>query len=79
MSAKIKVEVRQVNIYGVGRETVFTSHDFWGLKLRPCLVFIACVFKVDLSLFWKKNLGWHDTLEELTLRIDAHTDDRKNL
>jgi hypothetical protein len=80
MTPKIQAEVQEVSLYDVGRHAYLTGHDFWGMKaIRPRRVFIACPLGEYQRMVKKKSSGWHDTLEELTLRIDARPEDRKEL
>jgi hypothetical protein len=70
-----------VSLYDVGRHAYLTGHEFCGMKsVRPRQVFIACPLGEYPGVVIKKKVsGWHDTLEEPTLRIDAHPEDRKEL
>jgi hypothetical protein len=81
MSPKIQAEVQEVSLYDVSRHTYLTGHDFFGMKpLRPRRVFIACPLGEYPGMVIKKKVpGWHDTLEELTVRIDARPEERKEL
>lgn len=76
MSAKIQAEIQQVKLYDVGRQTYLLRQ---GMKaLRPRRVFIAYPMKdYTRGQIKQKKIGWHDTLKELTLRIDVHPKDRK--
>jgi len=69
-----------MNLYDVGRQAYLTGNDFWGMKaIRPRRVFIACPLGEYSRTVKKKGSAWHDTLEELRLRIDARPEDRKGL
>jgi hypothetical protein len=55
--------------------------EFWGMKaLRPRRVFIACPVDgckgVFPSVKIKRAPCWHNTLEELTLRLEVYPQDR---
>jgi len=80
MSSKIQAQIRQVSLYDVSRHAYLLGHTFWGIKaFRPRRVFIACIFGDYWKVKGKKKPGWHDALENLTLRIDTDPKDREKL
>lgn len=85
MSRKVRHEIRELHIYNAGRDTYHVGHILRDLNMKtiqPRRVFLACPLRGGNAIQQpnkSSEVGWHDTLEELIMRIDAHPRDQKEL
>lgn len=83
MSGKIQAEIQKVSLYVLDTCAYLHGHDLYGMKMmRPRKVFVAFPLVSYLKIGGRRprySVGWHASLEELTVRFDVESEDKEKL